>query len=144
MYAHAVQGTTAVGLLGAPEDRMSLTPSEHMAFANHVHNFARYIYCYQPAFLLSTCTLYLISLIVINNPLHAGNVGCKVINNKIHTAPHNAILLVPGNDHEIYFNEIYEVCMETGDVGAFYQGRDWSSQGTFLSYNYFHDIYGAA
>jgi len=33
-------------------------------------------------------------------------------------------------------------CQLSNDVGAFYQGRDWTSRGTYISYNYFHDIIG--
>jgi len=32
--------------------------------------------------------------------------------------------------------------MEPGDVGAFYTGRDWTSQGNVLRHNYIHDIAG--
>jgi hypothetical protein len=66
----------------------------------------------------------------------------KIVNNKIHAAPHSGILLGRGNNQEVYFNEIYDVCRESSDSGAFYQGRDWTSQGTFISYNYFHDTHG--
>jgi hypothetical protein len=33
------------------------------------------------------------------------------------------------------------VCQDTGDVGAFYVGRDWTSQGIEIRYNYWHDIF---
>ncbi len=69
-------------------------------------------------------------------------VGIQIVNNKIHTAPHNAILLGESNNMEIYFNEIYDMCREASDVGAFYQGRDWTGQGSYISYNYFHDSFG--
>jgi hypothetical protein len=32
--------------------------------------------------------------------------------------------------------------METGDAGAFYTGRDWTSQGNVLRHNYIHDLGG--
>ena len=68
-------------------------------------------------------------------------VGNRVTHNLIHDAPHNAIQL-SGNDHFIEFNEIHDVCQETGDVGAFYMGRDWTMRGTVIRYNYFHNIHG--
>ena len=34
------------------------------------------------------------------------------------------------------------MCQDTGDVGAFYIGRDWTSQGHIIKYNYWHDITG--
>ncbi|ELR17394.1 uncharacterized protein ACA1_061320 [Acanthamoeba castellanii str. Neff] len=114
-------GKTGVSMSGG--DRKTLTPCNHMAFANHVHDYSRFILCYQPAF-------------------GANGVGVKIVNNKIHTAPHNAILLGESNNMEIYFNEIYDMCREASDVGAFYQGRDWTGQGSYISYNYFHDSFG--
>jgi hypothetical protein len=41
------------------------------------------------------------------------------------------------------FNEVYRVCTETGDAGAFYIGHDWTQRGHVIRYNYFHDL-GAA
>ena len=34
------------------------------------------------------------------------------------------------------------MCFETGDVGAFYMGRDWSQRGILIRHNFFHDIHG--
>jgi hypothetical protein len=69
--------------------------------------------------------------------------GCGQIvrNNRIHDAPHNAVLY-GGNEHLFERNEIYRVVMETGDAGAFYTGRDWTSQGNVLRHNYIHDLGG--
>jgi len=53
-----------------------------------------------------------------------GGVGVTVTHNVMHTASHVAILH-GGNNHEISFNEIYDVCKTTGDAGAIYSGRDW-------------------
>ncbi len=54
-------------------------------------------------------------------------------------ALHNAILFA-GNDHLIEFNEVFRVCLETGDAGAFYTGRNLTTRGTMIRYNHFHDI----
>jgi hypothetical protein len=32
--------------------------------------------------------------------------------------------------------------METGDAGAFYNGRDWTQRGSNIRYNYFHHLHG--
>ena len=100
-------------------DRRTLTPAGHSAENNHIHNFGR---TYRPA-------------VSING------VGNRVVHNLMHDAPHEAIQL-GGNDHLIEFNEIHSVCYETGDVGAFYMGRDWTMRGTMIRHNYFHDIRG--
>ncbi|MBM3878984.1 MAG: hypothetical protein FJ387_04595 [Verrucomicrobia bacterium] len=66
-------------------------------------------------------------------------VGNRVAHNRIHDAPHNAVLFW-GNDHLLEFNEVYRVCMDTGDAGAFYIGRDWTQRGHVIRYNDFHDL----
>ncbi|GAJ19593.1 unnamed protein product, partial [marine sediment metagenome] len=38
-----VQGLTGVSLKGG--NRTTLTPCNHMAFANHVHDYSRFILC---------------------------------------------------------------------------------------------------
>jgi len=55
---------------------------------------------------------------------------------------HSRIDVLSGNDHIIEFNNIHHVCLETGDAGAFYMGRDYTQQGNILRYNYFHNLYG--
>ncbi|MBP3359247.1 MAG: right-handed parallel beta-helix repeat-containing protein [Clostridia bacterium] len=37
-------------------------------------------------------------------------------------------------------NEIYDVCLETGDMGAIYSGGGFHSRGGTIRYNYIHDI----
>ncbi|MFT5155370.1 MAG: hypothetical protein ACI841_005382, partial [Planctomycetota bacterium] len=71
----------------------------------------------------------------------AGGCGQIVRSNCIHDAPHNAVHY-RGNEHLFERNEIYRVVMETGDSGAFYTGRDWTSQGNILRHNYIHDLGG--
>ncbi|MBI3850164.1 MAG: right-handed parallel beta-helix repeat-containing protein [Verrucomicrobia bacterium] len=103
-------------------DRKTLTPAGHSAENNHIHNFGRIYRTYRPA-------------------VNISGVGNRVVHNLMHDAPHEAIQL-SGNDHFIEFNEIHSVCYETGDVGAFYMGRDWTMRGTVIRNNYFHDIRG--
>jgi len=113
-------GEGGVALSGG--DRRTLTPAGHRAENNHIHHFGRIYRTYRPG-------------VSING------VGHFVRHNVIHDGPHNAIQL-GGNDHTIEFNEVYQVCFETGDVGAFYMGRDWTARGTVIRHNYFHDIKG--
>lgn len=68
-------------------------------------------------------------------------VGNRVSNSVIHGLPHSAAFFW-GNDHVLEYNEIYDVCGETGDAGALYQGRDWTQRGNTIRYNYFHDVRG--
>ncbi|MCK4999258.1 MAG: right-handed parallel beta-helix repeat-containing protein [Anaerohalosphaera sp.] len=103
-------------------DRQTLTPANHYVDNNHIYAYDRWCRTYRPAVMVA-------------------GVGNKVSHNRIHDAPHNGIQL-GGNDHIIEFNEIYDICKETGDVGAFYMGRDWTQRGTVIRHNYFHDIHG--
>lgn len=103
-------------------DRRTLTPGNHSVENTHIHDFGRLYRTYRPA-------------IAING------VGNRIAHNLIHDGPHNAIQL-GGNDHLIEFNEVHSVCHETGDVGAFYMGRDWTMRGTIIRHNFFHHIKG--
>jgi len=111
---------TGISLRGG--DRETLTRCGHEAYNNHIHHYSRWVKTYRPA-------------------VGVQGVGIRVTNNLIHDAPHTGILL-GGNEHLIEFNEIHDVCQETGDVGAFYMGRDWTARGTIIRHNYFHDIQG--
>jgi len=68
-------------------------------------------------------------------------VGLRAAHNLIHNAPHQAIAF-SGNDHEIEFNEIYSVCLQSNDAGAIYAGRDWTQRGTIIRHNYLHHVSG--
>jgi hypothetical protein len=68
-------------------------------------------------------------------------VGITVAHNEIGHGPHNGVQL-SGNENLIEFNHIHHVCTETGDVGAFYMGRDWTCRGNVVRFNHFHDTGG--
>lgn len=101
-------------------DRKSLTPGENLAVNNHVHHYGLFQRTYAPGIGVQGC-------------------GQRVRHNCIHDAPHNAVLY-GGNDHLFELNEVYRVVLETGDAGAFYTGRDWTTQGNVLRHNYIHDL----
>jgi parallel beta-helix repeat protein len=103
-------------------DRKSLTLAKNLAVNNHIHHYGLFQRTYAPGIGVQGC-------------------GQIVRNNSIHDAPHNAVLY-GGNEHLFELNEIYRVVMETGDAGAFYTGRDWTSRGNVLRHNYIHDLGG--
>ncbi len=113
-------GSSGITLSGG--DRASLVPSGHLAENNHIHHYGRFQRTYAPG---------------------VGVYGCGQIvrHNRIHDAPHNAVLY-GGNEHLFEKNEIFRVVMETGDSGAFYTGRDWTSQGNVLRHNFIYDLGG--
>lgn len=103
-------------------DRKTLTPAGNYATNNHVHHFARLQRTYMPAIDLQ-------------------GVGNRADHNLVHDAPHWAISF-GGNEHVMEFNEIYDVCQETGDVGVFYTGRDWTVRGNVIRHNFIHHVNG--
>lgn len=113
-------GKSGISLNGG--DRKTLTLGRNQAINNHIHHYGIYQRTYAPG-------------------IGVGGCGQIVRNNLIHDAPHNAVLY-GGNEHLFERNEIHRVVMETGDAGAFYSGRDWTSQGNILRHNYIHDLGG--
>ncbi len=103
-------------------DRRTLTPGEHFVINCDIHDMGRWSKCYQSGIL-------------------AYGVGHHLAHNHIHHGPHNGIL-IHGNDYLIEYNELDHLCLETGDVGAFYLGRDYTERGNVVRYNYFHDLGG--
>ncbi|MCD4790528.1 MAG: right-handed parallel beta-helix repeat-containing protein, partial [Bacteroidales bacterium] len=89
---------------------------------NHIYNFGRVFRTYSPAI-----SMY--------------GVGNRLSHNYIHDSPHAGVLF-GGNEHILEFNEIHDIAKETGDVGAFYIGRNWTCRGTIIRYNYFHHLFG--
>jgi hypothetical protein len=103
-------------------DRATLTPANHVVDDCHLHHYARWSRTYQAA-------------------VHVGGVGARVAHNLIHDAPHTAVLYW-GNEVEITGNEIYRVCLETGDAGAIYTGRDYTFRGNAIRDNFIHHMGG--
>lgn len=101
-------------------DTATLTKANNAVLNTEFENFSRLSKAYVPAVMLN-------------------GVGNIVSHNEMHNAEHNAIMF-GGNEHEISYNEIYDVCKESSDAGAIYAGRTWTSRGTVIKYNYIHDM----
>lgn len=71
--------------------------------------------------------------------IHINGVGNRAVHNELYEAPHIAILY-GGNDNEISYNVIHDVCQETTDAAAIYSGRDWTAQGNRINYNYLYHL----
>ena len=110
------------GVVLSGGDRKSLTPAGNFAVNNDIHDIGQWIRTQQSAITIS-------------------GVGNYIAHNLIHDAPNSGIALT-GNEHIIEYNEMYNLALETGDVGAFYMGRDWTERGNIIRYNYFHDLMG--
>jgi hypothetical protein len=115
-----IHNTGEYGIILGGGDRKTLETGRNVALNNDIHHFGRWVRTYRPAVFIY-------------------GVGNRVAHNRMHDAPHTAVLFW-GNDHVLEFNEVYRVCTDTGDAGAFYIGRDWSQRGSVIRYNYFHDL----
>ncbi|NLO73519.1 MAG: right-handed parallel beta-helix repeat-containing protein [candidate division WS1 bacterium] len=104
-------------------DRPTLTPGGSYAENNHLHHLGRWNRCYS------------------SGALRLEGVGLRARHTLLHDLPRQAII-IGGNEHLVEFNEIHQVCLETGDVGAFYIGRDWTARGNVVRYNFFHHLGG--
>ena len=91
---------------------------------NEIYNFSQFIRTYTPAIGIT-------------------GVGNLVSRNKIHDAPHNAIMF-GFNNNIIEYNEIYRVLSETNDAGAIYAGRSWAQAGNIIRYNKIYDCESSA
>lgn len=124
---HGVTGCEIYNMAGggisiSGGDRAALSPANHYAVNNHIHDYGRWYRMYRSG-------------------ISMHGVGNRVANNLIHDAPHMGIMF-GGNDHVIELNEIHNVCLESNDAGAMYAGRDWTMRGTIIRNNYLHDITG--
>ncbi len=117
-----IYGTGDGGISVQGGDRATLRSCGNAIVGNHIHHYSRWSRCYCAA-------------------ITAHGVGMHLAHNLIHDAPHNAILFT-GNDLLIEKNEIYRVCMETGDVGAIYTGRDYTFRGNVIRQNFIHHLGG--
>lgn len=110
-------GITAFEVTGG--DRKQLIAANHAIRNNEVHDFGRIRRTYAAAANINGC-------------------GNSITGNRIYDAPHTAIFY-GGNEMLIEANEIFDVLKETGDAGAVYSGRDPTSRGNVLRFNYIHD-----
>ena len=115
-----IYNTGAGGISLGGGDRTTLTPAGNSVENCRIHDFNRIEKSYRPA-------------------VSIDGVGNRISNCEIYNAPSMAILL-KGNDHVLEYNNIYDVCREIDDQGAFYYGRDPSERGHKLRFNYFHHL----
>jgi len=117
-----IYATGEGGVILRGGDRKTLTLGKNYAINNNIYDCSQWVRTYRAGIFMQ-------------------GVGNIVRNNLIHDLPHTAVFFW-GNDHILEYNEIHHVCMETGDAGAFYIGRDWTQRGSIIRYNYFHHLHG--
>ena len=65
--------------------------------------------------------------------------GARLTGCDISQGAHGAVFF-GGTEHLIESNEIHDVCLESGEMGAVYTGRNWSYVGNRIVGNHFHDL----
>ena len=114
-----VTQTASQGISAYGGDRKTLTPGQCSVLACHVHHVGRLDW-------------------MGGRGITVGGCGNRVANNLIHHGPTGAVSY-GGNEHTLELNEVHDVCIHYSDVGVFYTGRDWSSRGNVVRWNYIHD-----
>lgn len=66
-------------------------------------------------------------------------VGIRVSHNLIHDVGYIAVGF-SGNDHVMEFNRLFRTNDESSEGGVFYTGRDWTSRGSAIRYNFVHHV----
>eukprot|EP00727_Mastigamoeba_balamuthi_P009374 m51a1_g5059 hypothetical protein (811) ;mRNA; r:109320-112424 len=113
-------GSGCITMIGGV--RSSLTNGNNFVEFSEISEFSYWDRTYSPAVSVGGC----------------GNV---IRHNLIHGSPHTA-LMYAGNEHRVFFNEIYDVCRHSSDSGAVYGGRNWGLRGNRIYFNFIHDITG--
>ncbi len=119
----------AGGIFLSGGDRVTLTHANHKVVNNHIYEFGRVKVIYGAA--VATPAKY-----------SDNNVGMYVAHNEIHGTPHVGIHFF-GNNNIFEYNEIYDICRVSNDMGAFYSWNDWTSYGNIIRYNYIHSSHQA-
>ncbi len=115
-YFHDVNG--GARLTGG--DRETLTPGENYVENCHFYRYSR----------INKTYTWAISI---------DGVGNRAEYNEIHEGEHMA-LMYTGNNNIVAYNEIYNVCTDTDDMGAIYVGKTMVDRGNKVMYNYIHDV----
>jgi len=102
-------------------DQATLTPGNSKAANNLVHDWSEVVMTYQGGV----------------NVYGTGNLAAH---NEFYNSPHTAIFF-GGNNHVIEYNHIRNVCLDTSDAGAIYNGRSWfSAWGTVIRGNVIYNL----
>jgi parallel beta-helix repeat protein len=111
-------GSSGISIRGG--DRKTLAPGHGVIENCHVHHVGRLNWEGGRCVFLNGC-------------------GNRLARNLFHHGPTGAVAY-GGNDHVLELNEAHDMCIHYADVGVFYTGRDWASQGNIVRWNYIHDV----
>ncbi|MDA3926117.1 MAG: right-handed parallel beta-helix repeat-containing protein [Kiritimatiellae bacterium] len=109
------------GIVSRAGNDKTLEHCNHHFDNNHIYDYSRFSFTYGAA-------------------VHIYGCGHRVTHNLIHDGPHVAILF-SGRENIFKYNEVHSICLLSGEMGAFYAGRNWTLVGNKITCNYIHDIY---
>lgn len=91
--------------------------------------------------LVENCVIsdYSLGQLTYGPAVRVNGCGTTLRSNTIHDGPHVAVLF-SGRCHLFESNDVHRVCLVSGEMGAFYCGRDWTLVGNHVRCNYVHDI----
>ncbi|MBS1704543.1 MAG: right-handed parallel beta-helix repeat-containing protein [Armatimonadetes bacterium] len=115
-----IQNSGEGGIILAGGDRKTLTAAKNRVENCWIQGNSRWNRTYTPAVDIS-------------------GVGNTISHCTLENMPHSAVI-IHGNDHMIESNIIRNVCTETGDAGAVYQGRNPTARGTIVRNNWFQSV----
>ena len=113
-------GGTAISLKSG--DRATLTSGESVIENCHIHHTGRIL---RPSRAIG---------------IGKRGVGTRVAHNLIHDTGYIALGFSYSNDNLIEFNRFFRTNVETSEGGVLYCGRDWTSRGTVVRYNFVHHV----
>jgi hypothetical protein len=120
-------GLNAISLRGG--DRRTLTPCGHRIVNNDITEAGR---------LEPTAAVILgQGDSLIGGGVGVNCVGVLMAHNRIHHCP-NAGVYYSGNDNVIEFNEVFQIGLNSGDLGGFYSSGGWTSRGNVVRHNFVH------
>ena len=108
-------GAGALRIAGG--DRIRLQGAGHLAVNNHIHHCGR--------------TLRTVEAVLIEG------VGNRLVRNLLHDLTYGGVRYL-GNDHVMEGNEIHNIGLDGGDLGAFYSPLDWAARGNIVRGNFIH------
>lgn len=124
---HAVRscdcsGTGAEGVVVEAGDRATLVRGECVVENDHIHHYGR--------------------IATMVSAIEVSGVGNRVASDLIHDGPYGGVLY-HGNDHLMELNEVHNIGLDGGDLGAFYSNSDWASRGNVMRANLVHHALNA-
>ncbi|MEW6356515.1 MAG: right-handed parallel beta-helix repeat-containing protein [Planctomycetota bacterium] len=115
-----IHDTGNIGIAAGSGNRDTLSPGGAVVDNCHIHHTNRIVRAGSRA-------------------VSIGGVGVRFSHNLIHDTGYIAVGFI-GNDHVMEFNRIFRTNVESTEGGIFYTGRDWTSRGSVIRYNFMHHV----